>query len=958
MLVSLVVTVAPVATAPAAATVPELAASHLDTNLPAPDGWGGRALAASVDPFDTAHALVASESGGLWVTANDGGHWSRVSSLPPFRLSDVRFSPDVQDLVLVTARGDLGQQNGGGVWRSTNGGVTWTHSVDAIPATAGGCPQASAWGIGWTTGGSVAVATDCGIAVSTDQGATWTTSNLAAPAYSVLTRPGATGLVIDVCGADGTYRKVGTGGLLIRAGPPCQFAQEHALAGPDDTRVVFTATYDADGMNTDIEESDDRGGTYHMVGQDPHGGGRLPVVALTPSRDGVSGHYDLWYSSGYFVAEVTCTGTAATHVCPTSLSASNHRNIEHSDVNDVTFSGPGCVRYVSDDGGIEGSHDCGATFRIEGAGTHGYDALQVYNVSGRSRVDGSDLFFGTQDNATWASNDSGASWPGVVPGRNPQGLIASDGPLVQAPETVTGPYSNLVTVSDTSAGYQATNPTFAPGSTTNWQFAPGQTASSPPYVLNAGVYVEWGTPGNTLWLTTDAGGTWHSLTQIPQTPVWEPAVHGNAVLGDVYQAVDRGSGRVGLVHISWTGTGPASVQAADTGLNNLRNPALPFLAAYADGDGTFNLPVVFALDPTDPTHVIAADLGASKMVQTNNGGASWTPDAALTSLMTAHSKVFSNNQGAEPHVIAFDPANSGHVYVGTESNGVAYSADAGHTWGLIPASLPITAATGFFFDTNRNRVIVSSYGRGLWVVYPPEHPSRVLVCPDPCNHEATHGYFSPADTLDPGALQAAEARVVDANGKAVPDTPIWASFTAAPGGGSLTINGKPVGSTSQQFVTDASGLLSIDYTAPAKLPTAGSDMLTIQDAQKAPLNRSTLTYDFDQPTSYQAAPSPIAKTASLNIGDHVPVQVSVRDATKGAVSGAAVWVWFAKHGAAGYADVDGTAITSKPTEFETTAAGTMTVNYRSGFPRPGTDSLIVADAPQTPAHMVTLTYTG
>lgn len=49
---------------------------------------GGRAVALAVDAYG---AIVASESGGLFTTKDEGATWSYVSSLPVFRMSDIAF---------------------------------------------------------------------------------------------------------------------------------------------------------------------------------------------------------------------------------------------------------------------------------------------------------------------------------------------------------------------------------------------------------------------------------------------------------------------------------------------------------------------------------------------------------------------------------------------------------------------------------------------------------------------------------------------------------------------------------------------------------------------------------------------------------------------------------------------------------------------------------------------------
>jgi len=58
------------------------------------------------------------------------------------------------------------------------------------------------------------------------------------------------------------------------------------------------------------------------------------------------------------------------------------------------------------------------------------------------------------------------------------------------------------------------------------------------------------------------------------------------------------------------------------------------IGVYPTGEGTFRWPLVYAVDPRNSQHLIAADVGDSSMKFTTNGGARWEPDTALTDLVT------------------------------------------------------------------------------------------------------------------------------------------------------------------------------------------------------------------------------------------------------------------------------------------------------------------------------------
>ncbi len=68
--------------------------------------WGGRTVAIDVSPSNTAVAIAASESGGLFLTVDSGATWTHIDTLPPFRMSDVKFAPSNSRIVIASAWAD------------------------------------------------------------------------------------------------------------------------------------------------------------------------------------------------------------------------------------------------------------------------------------------------------------------------------------------------------------------------------------------------------------------------------------------------------------------------------------------------------------------------------------------------------------------------------------------------------------------------------------------------------------------------------------------------------------------------------------------------------------------------------------------------------------------------------------------------------------------------------------
>jgi uncharacterized repeat protein (TIGR01451 family) len=159
------------------AVTPPSAVTEYDFGGPGPAGdlqYGGRIQPLSMNPFDATKAIGGAESGGLWRTTDGGLTWSRIDSFPQFRMEDTRHDPNDPNIIIATTRYDGRVVPQSGVWRSANNGATWAQaSVDLTCTT-----TPNAWGIGMVAGADthqkIFVATDCGIAYSNDSGATWT----------------------------------------------------------------------------------------------------------------------------------------------------------------------------------------------------------------------------------------------------------------------------------------------------------------------------------------------------------------------------------------------------------------------------------------------------------------------------------------------------------------------------------------------------------------------------------------------------------------------------------------------------------------------------------------------------------------------------------------------------------------------------------------------------------------
>ncbi len=164
-----------------------------------PGNIGGRIRSIVIDPANANRMWVGSVSGGIWFSTNAGGSWLPVNDfMANLAVSTIVIDPTNSNIMYagtgegfqasrdnVNFDGNYGVQ-GAGVFKSTDGGVTWsqlagtdpTNAVNAVVCAAGSiCPWFNVNRLAVAPDGSaILAATGNSIWRSTDGGATWNQS--------------------------------------------------------------------------------------------------------------------------------------------------------------------------------------------------------------------------------------------------------------------------------------------------------------------------------------------------------------------------------------------------------------------------------------------------------------------------------------------------------------------------------------------------------------------------------------------------------------------------------------------------------------------------------------------------------------------------------------------------------------------------------------------------------------
>ena len=93
----------------------------------------GRVSSIAVDPQQPKHLLLGAAGGGIWESADTGATWQpRTDQMPSLAIGAIAFDPKTPKKVYAgSGEGNFYYNLGAGVYKSTDGGTTWSVSASA-----------------------------------------------------------------------------------------------------------------------------------------------------------------------------------------------------------------------------------------------------------------------------------------------------------------------------------------------------------------------------------------------------------------------------------------------------------------------------------------------------------------------------------------------------------------------------------------------------------------------------------------------------------------------------------------------------------------------------------------------------------------------------------------------------------------------------------------------------------
>ncbi len=623
-----------------------------------PHNRGGRMLCMAFNPQNSNTLYAGSASGGLWrsYTAGVGVNaWEQVKmSMPVLGVSTIAISPD-DSLTMYVGTGEVYNHEasgtgaayrntrgsyGMGILKTTDGGVTWTRSLDWAYQQ-----QHGIWMIKFSPDNAniVYAGTTQGVYKSTNAGATWAQIHDVVMATDILIKADDPNQIVVGCGnfaspGFGMYKSTDAGATWSKIDSPTvpqDFLGKIQLgASQSEPNIIYASIGNGFGFNDGASwlcRSDNFGETWELRSTEDYSqwqGWFAHDVAVHPERpDEITAiGINVWTSTngGTNLNLKTTGGVGANN--PPLEGPDGGPDYVHSDAHDVVYQ-PGTNHvFVASDGGIHVSEDRGENWRSRSSGLQ---TVQFYNGFSNSFQDSMFCMGGLQDNGTIVWNGD-LTWRRILGG---DGSWTAINPTDDTNYFASSQFLNVVRFSNgnsTGAGIPSLNP----------------TSFIAPYVMAADGQTMYAGASNINY-SPSQGRNWFQGWQSPNNnPILSMEVSSQDPF-KVYFATAPNLSERGRVYVS-----------TDRG----RTAA----------DITRNLPDRYPMDMTvDPTndniaYITYSGFGTGHVYKTIDSGETWED-------------ISTNLPDVPTNAVVVDPLLPEQIYVGNDL-GVFYSPDGGLTW--------------------------------------------------------------------------------------------------------------------------------------------------------------------------------------------------------------------------------------------------------------------------------------
>ncbi|MBZ0266988.1 T9SS type A sorting domain-containing protein [bacterium] len=662
-----------------------------------PGNVAGRTRGVIVDPDDPSGAtwIIGTVGGGVWRTTNEGATWTNLTpDLPNLATSAIAMAESNHDVLYVgtgEAFFNIDTVNGDGMFKSTDRGATWVPlastlgdiNFNNVARIVVDPSDADVVVAGTTTGRyKFSVSPESQVMRSTDGGATWT---------EVFVEP--SGRVQQIIATPGNFNVLFAGvygqGILKSTDAGVNWA--YSNGGITDFTGRFELAISP--VNTSIVYASAQGSSHSELWASTDAGAswtRTTTVGFEPNWLGSQGWYDNTIACDPVDTGRVYVGGIYLWQLDVNLSTFSRTpsfltSVPHVDQHNlVVFDSFGTWRLLNaNDGGlgVASSNASGWSRPI-----HGLITTQFYGVD--KRPGGSAYAGGMQDNNTYFSGlDPNALSPWTL-------AIGGDGYETSwhfnDPGMIIGgsQYNGLARTTDGGVSWQGATSGLGDtgGGAAPFITKIGKTNDAPDLLFAVGA--------SGVWRSTDFGGSW-SLT-----PLFAPDWKLNSFL-DV--RVSRAN-----PDVVWAG---AYMDNTNGRIHRSTDQGLSFTPVSNYAPVTMGLISGLSTHPTDDqtAYVLFSYAQRPKILRTTDGGGSWTD---ISGFGTG-----SVSTNGFPDVAVYDllvrPDDPNILWAGTEI-GLFESTDNGGTWSPADNGLPTVAI--WQMTHVEDEVVLATHGRGIWSV--------------------------------------------------------------------------------------------------------------------------------------------------------------------------------------------------------------------------------------------------
>lgn len=649
--------------------------------------YTGRISAVACSATDANRMYAAGADGGVWRTDDGGASWSPLSDDWAQQAIGALAIDPTDDDVLVVGTGEANYANhsryGIGVYRTEDGGAAWSHHAEstfagrtfsklaidptnpsvlyAAVARAGGFPALAAAKGHPNANGPV------GVFKSTDGGETWShlTGAPAVPASDVAIDPSNPTTVYAAIGdifghpQNGIWKSTNGGATWAKLSgglPTSTHGRVSVAVAPSNPlRLYALITNPSSGTG---------GGASSLGGFRSDNGGAswasLPIGNIQASY-------------GWYLSLVTVSPTDPNTVLMGGLTLHRSTNAgaswsnvtpPHVDLHAAAWDASGRL-VVGDDGGLHRTTNVGSSWSPL---NQGLGLTQLYAGLSSHPTDDETFFGGFQDNGSNRRNTTTQGWAQVFGGDGGWTQVDQVNPNVVFVEYQGS--GNLFRSTDGGNGFNGTNG--ISGGDRNCFLPPFLIDPGNPSVLLYGTH--------RIYRSTDGGVNWSAIT------------------GDV----TAGSGAVRA--LAQSKSDPKYVYAATNDGLVLRSidAGFTWTTLLSGQPGWPRVTRELTVHPNDPKTVFLAGaaFGVPHVRKSTDAGQTWTThDGDLPDVPV--------------NVVAVVDTGVEQLFAGTDA-GLYHSANDGTNWRRYGEGLPHATVIDILIDRGNARIVVATQGRGVW----------------------------------------------------------------------------------------------------------------------------------------------------------------------------------------------------------------------------------------------------